>query len=351
MAHHRALRLSIVIIFPIMALLLAAAFAQPARGASPNVVFAQCAPGQNGEDPKCIGQGNNGWVTGKVGPSKANYKIGDFIAYRGWHQNLDAGKEYCFAMWWDIAKAELPAIDYIGTYSLTLDQADPTHNTPFTLGDPVVTLAIPKDPILDLGTLSGNSFTGVLPVNGTEQGVLTLWGGTNLRILGPGYSNTTGGDLTNASQSLEYCFTSQGTDAVLAWGGHIADPVEWSAPDRPPGSPYHMRTGSVPSSNTNPPRTSDNDLSCDDGETIDHFTVGSQDLQLGITGQPTAVTMSDLNAAGVRSWTLVAIAGVLFMAMLTLVTLVNSQRGAAENENSSSKESQDDWNYDDGQIM
>ena len=336
MERSRFIRLIMAIGLPLVMLIAVAVFAQPARGAASNVVIYQCAPGQNGEDPMCIGQGNNGWVTGKVGPSKANYRVGDFIAYRGWHKNLDAGKEYCFGMWWDVAKAELPAIDYIGTYSLTLDQADPTHNTPFSLSDPVVTVAIPTDPVLTLGTLSGQPFSGTLPVNGTEQGVLTLWGGTNLRLLG--YSNNTGGDLTNGSQSLEYCFIAQKSDAVLAWGGHIADPVEWNAPARPPGSPYHMRTGSVPGSNTNPPRTSDNDLSADDlNGTIEHFTVGSQDLQLGITGQPTAITLSDLNATSVRSWTLVAIAGVTFATLITFASIAASRRQKIEVEESRSR--------------
>ena len=30
-------------------------------------------------------------------------------------------------MWWDVAKDVLPAIDYLGSYDFTLDQAEPTH--------------------------------------------------------------------------------------------------------------------------------------------------------------------------------------------------------------------------------
>ncbi len=328
MLFKRMLRLTILMTLPVILSLLFAMMAQPAQGAAPNVVLYQCAPGQNGEDPTCTGQGNNGWVTGKVGPSKANYKIGDFIAYRGIHTNLDVGKEYCFGMWWDIAKAELPAIDYIGTYSLTLPQANPTHNTSLSLSDPVDTEPIPLDPALS-GMLNGNPFIGTLPVNGT-QGVLTLWGGNGLRVLG--YSNKTGGELTNSSQSLEYCFTPTGREAVLAWGGHIAKPVDWSAPDRPPGSPYHMRTGTVANYFTNPPRISENDLSCDDGTTIDHFTVGSQDLQLGITGQPTAITLSDVSVNGVPSGTLLAIAGFVVATMITMMAIAGSRKAATEDK-------------------
>ena len=107
----KLLRLFLTLGFPLLLVVAFVAVAQPAYAANPNVIFAQCANGSNGEDPTCTGSGNNGWVTGKVGPSKANYQVGDFIAYRGVHTNLIVGNNYCFGMWWDVAKDVLPNFD------------------------------------------------------------------------------------------------------------------------------------------------------------------------------------------------------------------------------------------------
>jgi hypothetical protein len=94
-----------------------------------------------------------------------------------------------------------------------------------------------------------------------------------------------------------------------------------------------MRTGTVAGYFTNPPRSSTNDLSCYDGEIFEHYTVGSQDLQLGITGQPSAITLSDVSANGAPNSTMAAVAGVVLATMLTFSLMAASRRQAAKEQN------------------
>ena len=58
---------------------------------------------------------------------------------------------YCSGAWWDVAKAELPAIDYIGSYNYTVPQANALYNTGLPTTTPSETVAIPADPVLSGG--------------------------------------------------------------------------------------------------------------------------------------------------------------------------------------------------------
>ena len=245
-----------------------------AQDLNASVNIEQCANGPNNEDPTCGGSGNTGWVTGNVGASKANYRIGDFLPYRQTFEGLEIGNEYCFGFNWDVSKSGMPALDYISTFDLTRTLADPTVGFSFDVNSPTDTIAIPADPALT-GTMSGNAFTGT-----QEPGVLTMWGGTFTggSLL---YSNDGSIDLaTRFENSMEYCFTATSTDTIISWAAHIADPVEWGGLARPTGSPYHTSNGTKNSQFT-APRTSETDLSCETpGGTITHQNIGRSDLQL-----------------------------------------------------------------------
>jgi len=82
---------------------------------------------------------------------------------------------------------------------------------------------------------------------------------------------TLSGDVTgNAQQSVTLIFDYTGTnggDAVLAWGGHIATNEDWDDMANPSGSPYHMRLLDMKAFE-------------DDGSTIQVTGAGNQDRSL-----------------------------------------------------------------------
>jgi hypothetical protein len=332
---------------PVLMLILLLALVLPAA-ANPKDSWSQCANGLP-PDTECNGQGSTGWVSGKIGKNNGDYTIGDFIAYRAYRTGLVVGYRYCSGAHWDVAKADLPALDYIGSYNHTVTDADALLGTDVPTDTVPVTADIPADPVLMggyyLGTITG-TFTGTLPYGNVgdagAQGVMTVWGGTDINIKGYALTPTVSSvNLANRSQSVEVCFEATATDVVMAWGGHIAKPFEWSAPDRPPGSPYHMKTGTSDDVNGIPwftaPRTSVNDLAeylpgdpgCSDTSdcpTANHYTVGSQDLQLGID-EPTAITLKSVSAGDSSDGLTLALIGVGVAALLSAIfILIRRQR-------------------------
>ncbi|MGB3713365.1 MAG: hypothetical protein WA996_02945 [Candidatus Promineifilaceae bacterium] len=338
MKRNRVFYIALAVGLPMTIALLLIAVVSPVRAAPPpGVVISQCANGESGGEPYCDGSGDTGWRSGKVGTNNSYYQLGDFIAYRFIHEDLVVNNRYCFGMWWDIAKAELPAIDYISTYSDYLDLANPLFGTGIPTTTPPVRTDIPADPVLQPPfylNVPGEGFTGTLlhgPV-GTDgsQGDLTLWGGSNL--VAKDYSLTAASAITvnlyDASQSLEYCFTAVGTEAVLAWGGHIAVPAEWQKLDRPTGSPYHMKTGTTPNDFTDP-RSTDSDLaeypsSVPDfppAADADHHNIGSQDIQLSVS-EPTAITLESVSAGDSSDGLTLALIGVGLVALASAVVIL-----------------------------
>ncbi len=340
-------RTLLVFALPMLMLILLLALALPAA-ANPKDSWSQCANGDF-PDTECNGQGSTGWVSGKVGKNNGDYTIGDFIAYRAYRTGFTPGNRYCSGAHWDVAKADLPALDYIGSYNITVTDADPLEGTDVPTNTVPVTADIPPDPVLSggyyLGTITG-TFTGTLPFGNVgdagAQGVMTVWGGTDINIKGYALTPTLASvDLANRSQSIEVCFEATASEVVMAWGGHIAKPSEWSAPDRPTGSPYHMKTGTSDDVNGDPwftePRTSVNDLvefdpddpDCDDDNdcpSANHYTVGSQDLQLGID-EPTAITLKSVSAGDGSDGLTLALIGVGVAALLSAIfILIRRQR-------------------------
>lgn len=276
----------------------------------------QCANDDDNSDPTCTSSGDTGWINGNVNANKATYTIGDFVAYRQTFADLTVGYTYCFGFGWDTNIQGKPAIDYIGTFNNTLTQADPTHGyAEFDVNSPAETFPIPPDPALN-ATMDGQSFTGIQP-----PGVITTWGTTLFTITG--YSNDGSADLdSNATfqQSIEYCFKAADDDAIIAWGGHIADPDEWGGLARPTGSPYHASQGTRQGLVTFP-RNSETDLVCipDDGGEIQHNNEGREEVQLQISA-PTAVALTDFSVRGGEGAG--ALASFLFTASVAGVSFV-----------------------------
>lgn len=282
----------------ILALFLMSTSSTSAMG-SPDVGLTQCANDGDGSNVTCANGSGIGWINANINASKGDYVVGQFYPNRQVFENLTVGNYYCFAVGFDYSSGGLPAVDYLGSYDFTLNAADPTIGTPFTLADVPNTIAIPQDPaITGGGTIGGNSFSGAhIP------GDFTLWGGTfDAPTLA--YSNPGTGDLdANAQQSIEYCFTATHMDAVLAFGAHIAVSAEWGHTDRPTGSPYHVSNGSRGGFFT-APRTGETSLV----ETLPDKTTVVSDGNIGRTEQqiqasaiedqaPTAIALDDIGAS------------------------------------------------------
>jgi hypothetical protein len=294
-----------------------------------NIDLEQCANGRYGENPTCSNGGNQGWVTGNVNALKSNYVIGDFLPYRQVYHNMSPGSEYCFGMKWDNNIHGLPALDYIATYNWTLTEASPLWDTMFepantsSVPPPSSTIQIPDDPVLITGTLNGNRFQGITLgtyiLNDPDR-ELQMWGGTFISA-GPYSNDGESGDLADLfSQSMEYCFIADEIEVVVAWSGHIADPVEWSAPGRPSGSPYHMANGTNNGMYT-APRTSETDLSAvaPDG-TVSHQNFGRMELQLDLSS-PTAITLNEVSLRSNSSGMVTAFVAVALVGLATVLTI------------------------------
>jgi hypothetical protein len=76
---------------------------------------------------------------------------------------------------------------------------------------------------------------------------MTLWGGTVTSITGPTHTGPVSG---NSTADFTVTFTTTGSAALLAWGGHLAQSTFWNVaaggePDgaaQVSGAPWHMRT-------------------------------------------------------------------------------------------------------------
>jgi outer membrane biosynthesis protein TonB len=203
----------------------------------------------------CATASNTGWVTGN---NDGPYREGDTVPYRTRFQNLAPGTEYSVLIEWDTTKQSKHAIDYIKSFDATITGAEPCASLsglPSGLCSGTAdTFPIPPDPFMNAHA----DFGGV-----QDPGVFTMFGGDIVGVS----SHTTPSNYTgDTSTSIRVFFTAGSTDAVLAWGGHIASRLDWG-PDSSAvsisGSPYHMRL---------------NDF--DDEDKPEDFSVGNTDRSL-----------------------------------------------------------------------
>ncbi|MBK8556174.1 MAG: hypothetical protein IPL65_10595 [Lewinellaceae bacterium] len=161
--------------------------------------------------------------------------------------NLPINTSITITLGYDIKHGDKHAIDYLTHYNYMLPHAVCSH------GKVECT-----DPIAGITGIVGATTTFPIPnpdtTNTPAQGqpllsflnhparYMTMFGGTITDI-----QYGVNGDLT-ASQSettIKITFTSNGSTAVLAFGGHIASSMDWGAGNAAggiSGSPYHMRT-------------------------------------------------------------------------------------------------------------
>ena len=202
--------------------------------ANPSASLDQCAndaapsPSTDG----CSGaQGENDWVNGNVGASKASYFEGDSLPYRLSFDNLSTAGSHTVTIEWDTTKSSTHALDYLTTFNRTVSTANPCLGVSGCNPASFTTSPIPADP-----QVTG---AGVTPVAGN----FTLYGGTITAV-----SAYSGGGVVwpagDNSRRITITFTASKANPVLAWAGHISSRKDWGANNSAvaiPGSPYHTR--------------------------------------------------------------------------------------------------------------
>ena len=215
---------------------------------NPSASLEQCRNGAAGSPNNCLSLGGSvGWVNGNAGSSNSHYVEGFSIPYRAILEDLPINTPITITLEYDIKHSGAHAIDFLTSYDRlqphspfghTAESVDPTSGVT-GLSATTTTYAIPAPSIFS-SPVVGQPATRFdsLPAN---EKLITLFGGTISNV-----AYVTQGDLNdaNASTSINVTFTADSSNAVLAWGGHIAQEVDWGINKSAGGingSPYHMR--------------------------------------------------------------------------------------------------------------
>lgn len=183
----------------------------------------------------CETSSPTGWVTGN---NDGPLSEGDTIPYRTRMKNLVSGNDYSITIQWDTTKDSKHAIDYLKTWNATITAANPCLSLtglPAGLCSTPSTYLIPADTFMQANT-DWQENGGV-----QDPGTFTMYGGT---LTGVSAYTTPANYVGDTSTSITLYFTASSSDAVLAWGGHIAERDDWGMNNSAvaiPGSPYHMR--------------------------------------------------------------------------------------------------------------
>ena len=212
----------------------------------------QCANGGVGDPPvPCSG---SAWQNGNLNANQAHYLEGQSVPYRLRMENLATGPTaHTVTIEWDTTQSGKHAIDYLTSFDRTEPQPG---NNPCSAVPPATgnipncntavfgTFAIPVDANVTKGQ-NGVDDPPPGPTGGDDitqvAGVFTLYGGTITFVSGYTLSGTYAG---NSSTSITISFTTNVSNPVLAWGGHIAARQDWGSGNSAidiSGSPFHMR--------------------------------------------------------------------------------------------------------------
>ena len=182
--------------------------AAPALAFAESISLNQCANGGIADAVSHL-ECHDGWINGNLNKTKAAFAEGDFVPYRARLTGLTPGSQYTYEFSWDTLKSGTQALDYIGTYKHSVTGADACDGAAAPCPGTTTTAAIPMpDPALIFPQIPG---------------VITLFGG-NIDAVGP-YLN-----IAVDVQGISVIFTPDQANAVLAWGGHIATPLDWMEP-------------------------------------------------------------------------------------------------------------------------
>jgi len=190
---------------------------------------------------------SNAWQNGNLNGNNARYPEGGVVPFRVAFEGLAVGSHVVHINY-DFTAGGHKAYDFLATWNVTnasgeicsasgggISSMCPSLPSPSTY-------AFPADPFL----ADGLSVTTAQVYSGTPRR-LTLWGGTITSISGPVHSGSVSG---NSTADFTVRFTSTGSAALLAWGGHLAQSAFWNlaaggerdGAGEVSGAPWHMRT-------------------------------------------------------------------------------------------------------------
>lgn len=214
---------------------------------SPSDSLEQCS-----NDPSmCDSMNSNKWITGNLNTNNSAYAEGDSVAYRAEFTRLTVGQTYMTAINWDSTEGGLHAMDYLTSYNFSETGADPCSG--LTCDSPTSTLPIADNPMVTSAGVDqedGQVFTAFGATFPTSGAIISNTGnlcGANASCTlasNPSAYSTTGTYAGTSKTSVNVYFTAQSNTVVLAWGGHIASPVDWGMGNSAAGingSSYHMR--------------------------------------------------------------------------------------------------------------
>ena len=212
---------------------MAVAFA-PAASASPSGSLDQCANGNSFPIPatQCSSSDASHWINGDLNSSKSSYREGDTVPFRAQMGGFTSGSSHDVVITYQTSKSGKHAYDYLTSFAKTVLGADPCAGNATCSGPPAVFPITPDTHVTGLG---------VTPLAGVFSCYQCAVTGISTYTL----SGTYAGD---SQTSVDVTFTALASSVVLAWGGHVASPLDWgpnSGAASIPGSPYHMMLSSV----------------------------------------------------------------------------------------------------------
>jgi hypothetical protein len=214
---------------------------------NPSDSLEQC----SNEPTTCDSMNAKRWITGNLNSNNSGYAEGDAVAYRATYARLTVGETYMVTIDWDSTVNGRHAMDYLTSYDFSEKSSAPCSGV--ACGSSTSTLLIEDDPMVasaSVNQANGQVFTAfgasfpssgaVIPNTGNLCGV-----NPSCTISSnPSAYTTTGMYSGTSSTRVSVYFTAQSSTVVLAWGGHIASPMDWGmgkAASGINGSSYHMR--------------------------------------------------------------------------------------------------------------
>jgi hypothetical protein len=214
---------------------------------SPSDSLEQC----SNEPTTCDSMNSKKWITGNLNANNSGYAEGDAVAYRATYTRLAVGETYMVTIDWDSTEGGRHAMDYLTSFNFSEMNADPCSG--LSCSSPTSTLPIADDPMVasaGVNQADGQVFTAFgaeFPLSGAvipNTGNLCGASPSCTISSNPSAYTTTGMYSGTSSTRVSVYFTAQSSTVVLAWGGHIASPMDWGmgkAASGINGSSYHMR--------------------------------------------------------------------------------------------------------------
>jgi uncharacterized repeat protein (TIGR01451 family) len=191
-----------------------------------------------------------GWQNGNLNGNNSIYAEGLVVPFRFALEGLSAGS-HSVHINYDFTAGGHEAYDFLATWNATespglcASGGGAVSSMCPGLGS-ADTETFPSDPFAPGSpTHAGLTVAGAQTFAGVGRD-LTMYGGTITNITGPTHTGPVGG---NSTGDFVVTFTTTGSAALFAWGGHLAQSAYWvrtndaaNGAGQVSGAPWHMRT-------------------------------------------------------------------------------------------------------------